>query len=241
MTSCTKHGPISCSRCWNSKKLVQEIGDFKLVRDPGHWGAIEPRTLVLGISKGNTQSNAYISEPFDTVAFKGIRDRLLAVLNSVGLLVGEKLNEFEQRFSSTESDYAFASVVRCSLTAFDKKKQKYTAESPKVIPALKINSDGYTFVSNCIEQHLVDLSSRTKVVILLGNSDTYVSDLRNVIVSKRGSYKPINEIAYYSNGVKFVHVGHPSRVNGYFNKFIQGESISGEKRNWAINAPSKSV
>lgn len=230
------HGPMSCRRCWNSEREVQCAGDFKLVHDPGHWGATNPTTLVLGISKGNTQSSAYRSGPFDQVAFKGIRHRILEIFQAVGLLPDEQPALFEKRFRQSENDYAFASVVRCSLTGFDRKKGTHTADSPNVLPAFRSQSEGYAFVSNCVDQHLVSLAPRTKLVLLLGNTGTYISALKDVIAIKRGQTTAINEVAYWSGGIKFVHLGHPSKGNGHFGAFVRGEGTSGIKRNLAISA-----
>jgi hypothetical protein len=122
MVTCVGHGPMACRRCWTSDAKVQHAGNFKLIHDPGHWGAADPETIVLGISKGNTQTTAYASGPFGEVAFKGIRHRILEIFQAVGLLAGETPAQFEKRFKSTEKDFAFASVVRCSLTGIDRKK-----------------------------------------------------------------------------------------------------------------------
>ena len=254
MLSCVSHGRMVCRRCWTDAELRQGVklvtypisrrwkapvvGDFKLVHDPGHWGATDPRTLVLGISKGNTQSNAYQNEPFDAVAFKGFRDRLLDVLQSVGLLTDETDTQFESRFTATEREFAFASVVRCSLTV--KKKGFYTASSRSLLPAFRPQSGRQRqddFVSNCVEQHLnlANLPPRTNLVLLLSNQKGYIDALKNVVATKRGPVTDINKVAYWSVGVKFVHLIHPSPVNrNHFDDFIRGEETQqGAKRDLA--------
>jgi hypothetical protein len=231
------HGPVNCARCWSdAQSTVQECGSFRLVRDPGHWGASNPHTLVLGISKGNTQSRAFGAEPFDSVAFKGIRHRILEAFHAVGLLLDETIASFERRFSESERDYAFASVIRCSITGMDRKKRVHTADSPNVLPAFQRGSLGSKFVENCVDQHLVMLPPRTKLVLLLGNTDTYVTALAEVIGRRRGAVSRINSVAYASLGVRFVHVAHPSKGNGHFGAFIRGEGKSGMKRNLARQA-----
>ena len=237
--SFARHGRMSCSRCWESVETnVQEAGPFRLVRDPGHWGSSNPTTLVLGISKRNTQSSAFAHGEFDSVAFKGIRPRLLQVLQSVGLLEGETIARYERRFRSDEKDYAFASVIRCSLTGLDRRKGVHTADSPNVVPALRQGSEGYRFAAACVDQHLRILPSATRRVILLGNSDAYVSHLRDMIGRARGDLRPVegNKMAFYSAGVLVVHVSHPSKGNGHFGAFIRGEGTPGEKRRKAQEA-----
>lgn len=222
---------MTCNRCWKqSDATVQERGNFRLVRDPGHWGAANPRTLVLGISKGNTQSQAYVQEPFEIVAFKGIRDRLLHVIQSVGLLPNETQDAFERRFTKSETDLAFASVIRCSLTGFDKARGTYSGDSPKVLPAFKDGSDGIGFVEACVDQHLARLPARTGTVLLLSNSDAYIAGMRKVLHRKRAAVSHINDVSYWSGDVKFVHVAHPSRLNGHFGAFLRGEGKPGAKR-----------
>ena len=46
----------------------------------------------------------------------------------------------------------------------------------------------------------------------------------------------INSVAFDANGVRFVHVAHPSRGNGHFNAFVQGTGTAGSKRNLAKEA-----
>lgn len=232
-----EHGPSKCQRCWLGKhENVQSIGPFKLVRDPGHWGASIPKVLVLGISKGNTQSRAFASSDFDQVAFKGIRSRILAVFQSVGLLRGESPIDFEQRFTPSESDFAFASVVRCSLTGLDRLKGIHTADSPNVIPAFDQRSVGTRFVQNCVDEHLVNLPTRTRTVLLLGNTDSYGSAMSKMIERRRGPIRALNQMAYESEGVRFVHLAHPSKGNGHFGAYIRGERKPGWKRDLARSA-----
>lgn len=213
--------------------MVQDVGPFRLVNDPGHWGARDLKVLILGMSKGNTQSKAFASGDFDGVAFKGIRHRILLVLQSVGVLTKEMLEVFEKRFLSSELDFSFASVVRCSITGLDKKRGVHTAVSPNVIPAFSKGNIGNSFVNNCINQHLVELPERTSTVILLGNTDAYVSAMSNAVGRLRGRTESLNQLAYVSKGVRFVHVAHPSKGNGHFGAFIRGEGKPGLKRDLA--------
>jgi hypothetical protein len=221
---------MTCDRCWKGvAEPVQDAGPFRLVRDPGHWGSPNPSTLVLGISKGNTQSNALVTGHFNDVAFKGIRHRLLAALQRVGLLLGETPADFDRRFTATELDYAFASVVRCSLTEMDRNKHAHTADSPNVVPAFKQGSEAYAFASACVDQHIGHLSELTRLVILLGNSDAYIKGLRALVGRTRGELRLINDVAYRSRDVSFVHLCHPSKGNGHFGAALRGEGTPGRK------------
>jgi hypothetical protein len=232
-----QHGRMACDRCWkNVAANVQEAGLFRLVRDPGHWGSSTTSTLVLGVSKGNTQSNAFATGHFDAVAFMRIRHRLLEVLQTVGLLQNETVADFERRFCKDELEYAFASVIRCSLTGMDRKKRIHTADSQNVIPAFKVGSVGYRFTSACVDQHIGRLPDATQRVVLLGNTDAYIEHLSVAIGRLRGSLQKINDVAYRAGTVLFVHVSHPSIGNGHFGAFIRGEGTPGEKMRMARGA-----
>lgn len=233
------HGEVRCERCWGGLDAqVQESGPFKLVRDPGHWGAENPRVLVLGISKGNTQSQAFGNSAFEDVAFKGLRDRMLMLFQAAGLLGDETPATFNRRFKLGERDFAFASVVRCSITGWNPLKGSHTAESPFVIPAFKAGSAGNRFVVNCTDQHLAVLPDRTKLVLLLGNTGAYIKAMASLLDRVRARAEPINPVAYRSGGVLFVHLAHPSKGNGHFGAYIRGDGTPGEKRNWAREAIS---
>ena len=228
--NCVPYGPMTCDRCWKGiTTSYQEAGPFKLVRDPGHWGSPNPSILILGISKGNTQSNAFASCRFENVAFKKIRHRLLEVLQTVGLLPGETLEQFENRFRSEEREYGFASVVRCSLTGMDRKKGVHTADSRNVVQAFKPTSRGYIFTSTCVEQHIGRLPPDTRTVILLGNTDSYIKHLRNLIGRTLSGVRPVNAVSYRSDFAIFIHVAHPSKGNGHFGSFNRGEGKPGAK------------
>ncbi len=118
----------------------------------------------------------------------------------------------------------------------DPNKGVHTADSPNVLPAFQRGNVGSKFVENCVDQHLVSLPARTKLVLLLGNTDAYITALADVITRRRGAVAPINAVAYISDGVRFVHVAHPSKGNGHFGAFIRGEGKAGMKRNLAREA-----
>jgi hypothetical protein len=229
-SDCVPHGRMTCDRCWKGVTTsTQHVGRFLLVHDPGHSGSSNPSVLVLGISKGNTQSAAIAKDDFDKVAFKNSRDRLLTILQVVGLLPNESEAEFNNRFRAGEREYGFASVVRCSVSGMDRKTSSYKADSPNVVPALKPGSEAYKFAYACVDQHIRRLPPATHTVILLGTTDAYIKHVKDLIGRTRGRVTPVNDVAYRSDGVLFVHVAHPSRGNGHFSAFISGKGSPGEK------------
>jgi hypothetical protein len=87
---------MSCQLARSLTEYVSKDSRFKLVNDPAAWGSREPHILVLGMTKGNSQSNAMsacVSQgDFDKVAYANFRDRLTAVLHIVGLYSPGVLN-----------------------------------------------------------------------------------------------------------------------------------------------------
>lgn len=236
------HGPMNCSRCWKDDDTVQTVRAFQLTRNPAHVGASSPKVMVLGISKGPTQNAVAQTGAFEKVAFAGMRHRLLDVLQCVGLLQTETHALFWKRFTAAETEWAFGSVVRCTLNGLNDNKCKasgepvYTADSPLVTPALRPDSTGFVWAKNCVDEHLGELPATTKLVLLLGTTPGYVKALRSLIGDVRGSVSPLNDIAYVSMDFRFVHITHPSPANGHFSVYVDGRGKPGRKRDLAREA-----
>jgi len=217
--------------------FLSEDKKFKLVNDPAAWGAQNPKILVVGITKGNTQSNAMAHSDFDEIAYKGFRPRLTAVLHSVGL--ARDVNNISDLIRKEESTYAWGSVVRCSLTGFDRKKVKqypddpYSSESGVVLPAFS-HKEMSVVISNCFSKYLGSLPSRVELVVMLGNANKYLEKMRQLVSQFSPHdfrYDPVDEgISYEGAGRLWVHVGHPSPGNGWYTEFLNGDPGSGQGR-----------
>src|SRR5215211_4495813 len=114
------HGPIACRRCFTGPDPVQDVGSWRMVNDPGAWGSTTPRVPVLGFSKGFTQANAYKNGNFEAVPFARMRPRLTEVLQVVGVL--DESDIVDHRMVATETELAFGSLVRCSLSRWNERK-----------------------------------------------------------------------------------------------------------------------
>lgn len=236
---------MACDRCWQEcaarEMFVGRDNKYRIVNDPGYWGAEDPKYLVLGITKGETQSSAmkiaHMDGSFDGVAFKKFRPRLLSVLQSVGFMPGEK--SIDGYLRASEKNWGFASVLRCSLTAktMDKKtgKPKYSGESGRVIAGL-----GKTFhpwLLNCFTEHLKPLSQRTSIVFLLSNDDRYPPVLRSALTKIWSDLQVCSEsdgLAYTAGGRLFVHLAHPSPLNTKLSEFLEGDRNTIQGRKHAI-------
>jgi hypothetical protein len=58
---------------------------------------------------------------------------------------------------------------------------------------------------------------------MLGSGDSYIAGCKNLIRSLYGArFSDINEVAYQTPGVIWMHITHPSGTNGYFNPWMNG-------------------
>lgn len=230
------HGPINCRDCWknlpeSTKEQVSSDGKFKLVNDPGAWGTADPKLLVRGISKGNTQARAFAEGEFDEVPFKKCRPRLCKSLAVVGLM--EPDDDIDSRMTRLETDFAFGSVVRFSVTGL--RNGKWKAGTPEVIPAFT-HPKASAWLTNCFERHLTNLSERLRIIVLAGNDDRWIKVVSSMVECLyTDDFHRVNDVAYRAGGKLWVHVGHPSPGNGHFSSFTSGtaNTAQGRKRELA--------
>ena len=229
------HGRLTCRKCFTSAAEIEEIEQWQVVNDPSAWGAERPEILVLGFSKGFTQATAFKSGAFEDIPFKSMRSRLTQALQRLGLLATTET--VQTKFSATEQRFAFGSLVRCSLSRLNAKsgKRECTGQvMPKafVEPVRKI-------VQRCAETFLGRLPASVRLVIMLGSGDSYIDGCRKLIATMTGqAFRPINEVAYHTPGVLWIHIAHPSGMNGYFNPWVAGAETdpSGRKLLQALSA-----
>lgn len=233
-TAC--HGPMACRACWRddegSVKLLHDE-KWRLVNDPGYWGAPDPEVLVLGMTKGTTQASemadAVAKDKFDEVAFSGFRGRLLEALQIVGLMEG--VQDIDPFLKAESTDWGFASIIRCSLTA-RAADGSYKGNSGPVIRGMR-KPEGARIMATCVREHISRLGPRTKLVVLLGNDNNYFQAVETAMRSAFGDYVPLSgagQVAFRSGGRLFVHVGHPSPLNGFFGTFRDGSVETGQGR-----------
>lgn len=227
------HGLLACRACWadcpeNHRFL--DGGEAQIQNDPGYWGAADPIVLVLGMTKGFTQSNSMTTDPrkYDDVAFSGFRPRLLQSLQAIGLM--RDVSDINSKLRATETEYGFASVIRCSLTAIG--KDGATSASSKVIAALKKPEAQQAF-HTCVNTFLPRLSKRTRLVVLLGNDDSYVAYMNQAMKKLFRDFIlwPTGQgLVYRAGGRFFVHTAHPSGSNGHFGAFISADRDQAQGR-----------
>lgn len=222
------HGPISCRSCFSAAGNEMDLGRWRVVNDPGAWGSAQPRILVLGFSKGFTQATAYKSGSFEDVPFKDMRPRLSAMLSALGVLRhGEDVST---RMVSGERELAFGSLVRCSLSRRGP-TGAYSCTG-QVMPKA-FTEEIAVVVKRCAETFLAHLPGSVRLVLMLGITDSYIKGCAEVVQHLRPlQFSLLNNVAYRSGNVTFVHVSHPSGLNGHYGSWMERDSntASGRKR-----------
>ncbi|MBY6106260.1 hypothetical protein KUW19_07110 [Ferrimonas balearica] len=234
------HGKITCSDCYNSGVASLESTKWKMRNDPGAWGAAEPEYLVLGFSKGATQSDIYASGAFDDVAFGGVQTRknLSNILRTIGLL--KESDNVDRHISISGTRFHFASLVRCSLARLNEKKLRQNGvksyeTSGKLI--VKSFTEVPSVVSRCARKYLQDFPESLKAVLVLGTNDAYINKMKSLIQEIHPTtYKEFDGISYEAGGVLWLHITHPSKGNGHLSSWLYKDSsnASGKKRIQAI-------
>ena len=226
-----QHGPVDCRRCFeNASQSVKffDENQFRLLSPPAAYGAHNPVIAVLGMTYGSTQ-NAISTEFDEQKAFAGMRDRLDKLLRRVGIF--RDSDHCNAKLRAEERDFHFGSVIRCSLMARDKEKEArqtktaidpYSGESSLVIPAFQDRKQASATLRNCADVHLRALPDRLRLVILLGNSDAYVSAIRRQLQRLYPfDYKRLGRKAHFAAGRNWVHLTHPSKGNyAFYDKYL---------------------
>ncbi len=235
------HGKIDCTLCFSTANETITSGVWRFRNDPGHWGSADPRVLVLGFSKGATQANAYDRKNFEDVAFAGSRARLKTVLLTLGLINADE--DVDQKFRVGEKNFAFASLVRCSMARWNSGSRKVVTSGPIILKAFR-EAEPRRLVTNCSRQFLYFLPKRLRLIVMLGIQDAYINECRNLMARLYAeTIENINSVAYSNGQVTWVHAVHPSPANGHFNDWVSAtmQNGIGQKRELAKAAVSRIV
>ena len=235
-----RHGKIDCRACFGrrSEPVIQPHPDWRMINDPGAWGSNTPDYLVLGFSKGATQSGIYSRGRFEDVAFAGMRPRLTQALRAMGILGANETSD--QKIGDPDSNIAFGSLIRCSVSRRDDKasRQKgqdvYACAGPLISKSF---AEIPEIISNCASRFIRDLPPTVKAVLLLGNTDSYVRSCQAMLGRLfPNDFVRVNPMALRADGRIWVHLAHPSGLNGHFNTWLNSDSGPGFKRKLAQEA-----
>jgi len=221
MSSCLPaHGRVDCSLCHGGRPISfdrtkREEDGWRITANPLSWGSVNAEVVILGFSKGPTQSGALERSPHDEIAYKGSRKAVGKILAHVGLLPptpAEKLSAtVDQLIADHNGRFHFGSLIRCTVERQDPQDGTWKGSGGGMLDKFIGTPFGREVASNCARRFLADLPPRTKLVLMfgLGTKGNYVAAARKLFQAARpGAWKTVNEVAYTDDQVTVVHVEH---------------------------------
>lgn len=220
MSCLPKHGRVGCEACYSGcatrfDETKEERDGWRITSNPLSWGSTEPEVVVLGFSKGPTQSGSLANTPHDEVAYKGSRLNVGRIMAHVGLIPQAGSNELKQTVDRLLSDqkgrFHFGSLIRCTVERFDRNNGKWTGSGGGMLDKFVATDLGQRVAENCATEFLVNLPSRTKLVVMfgLGTKQNYVREAFKLFERVRpGRWRWINHVAYSDSIITVVHVEH---------------------------------
>jgi len=213
------HGRINCNRCFSSCEHIEfdmtkrTDNDWRITANPLAWGNVEPEIIVLGFSKGPTQSGALAKDPHDKIAYKKSRGNVGKMLKHVGILPqmdGENAADTVSRLIADQSGrFHFGSLIRCTVER--QKNGVWKGTGGGMLDKFVATSFGQEISLNCTTRFLKSLPIRTKLIVMfgLGSKLNYVQESFELYKKARGGeWRWINDVAYTDGKVTIVHVEH---------------------------------
>jgi len=222
MPKLPEHGKIACNDCFNGAVVkfdhtIRTEGNWRLKNNPLSWGGTSPEIIVLGFSKGQTQSGAMDKVSHEEIAYKGGRKSLGKILGHVGLLQGDAdiLDmQVSREISNPNSRFHFGSLVRCGveqLSTDDNGQPVWIGSGANMLGKFMKDKFGKEVISKCSQRFLSDLPSSVKLVVMLGTGSklSYVAEcLEAYKVARGGQWTWVNDVAYTDGKIMVVHVEH---------------------------------
>lgn len=239
MTSLPVHGRIQCERCFAGESVefdesTRTEGDWRITANPMAWGNPRAKIVVLGFSKGPTQAGALSRAPHDDIAYKGSRANVGKILQYLGLLNPQDGATLSETVSAAIADRAgpfhFGSLVRCTVERYVKKESVWKGSGGGMLDKFIATDFGRTVAENCVAQHLANLPSGTRLVVMFGMGQglNYVDSAFKLYKSARGGdWRRISEVAYTDGKIIVVHVEHFASQGPYIPQWLDEASERG--------------
>jgi len=163
-----------------------------------------------------------------------MRSRLTELLQSIGLLSANEA--VDEKMRRDEQVFGFGSLVRCSLA---RRNDSGRLECTGAVVPKAFVEEIAKVTRACAETFLMHIPSSVRLVLMLGTTDGYIENCKKLIRSIHpATWKEINAVSYRAGGAVFVHVSHPSGLNGHHSKWMAGDvtTPSGMKRKFAEEA-----
>lgn len=220
MSCLPNHGRVGCTKCFNDNPVEFDItkrteGGWRITANPLSWGNSEAEVMVLGFSKGPTQSGALAHAPHNEIAYKSSRLNVGKILAHIGV-IGQAEPEILKRnidklIADKNGRFHFASLIRCTVERFDKKKEQWKGSGGGMLDKFVKTSFGKEIADKCSTAFLSQLPNKTKLVVMfgMGAECNYVDSAMSLFAQARpGCWKKINEVAYTDGRITVVHVEH---------------------------------
>lgn len=215
-----EHGRIRCTACFESSdvefdRTQRTEGNWRITANPLAWGNPDADIVVLGFSKGPTQTGALDQGPHDEIAYKGSRLNVGKILTHIGLLERTSDNQLKKAvdlaIANESGRFHFGSLIRCTVEKYDRKKQTWKGSGGGMLDKFIATEFGKKVSQQCSAMFLGDLPLQTKLVIMfgLGTRQNYVREANKLFQKARpGHWRWLNEISYTDEHITIVHVEH---------------------------------
>lgn len=214
------HGRIDCTKCFSGcavdfdKTKITDTG-WRITANPLAWGNPNCEIVVLGFSKGPTQSGALANSPHDEIAYKGSRLNVGKILSHIGVLptfsekdLGTTVSE---AIANQSGRFHFGSLIRCTVERYEEKETSWKGSGGGMLDKFVATKFGQTVSRNCTDRFLVHLPARTKLIVMfgLGSKLNYVQESFKLYQAARGgTWSWLNDISYSDGQIVVVHVEH---------------------------------
>lgn len=91
----------------------------------------------------------------------------------------------DEMIADRDGDMAFGSLVRCSVSKFDRRTSRWVMSGADIIASCLSEGRVGHVISNCINRYLAHLPPRMKLIILFGNNTDYVDGCFRAIADVR--------------------------------------------------------
>jgi len=214
------HGFIRCRRCYKAKGEEMCVGRgsppaWRLEATSAAWGSATPKVMVLGFSKGQRQSQRL---PLEKVPFAGMWPKLTKILRRLSVI--EPSDTVERHFRADELDLHFGSLIRCSVAMWDPDKEEYRKSGGQILERFLKDPDCRPMAETCARTYLGSLSERTRLVLMLGNSDEYVDRCMELMGREHPDVRRLNAVSYGNDQVTWVHALHPAAQGSYLKQWL---------------------
>lgn len=119
----------------------------------------------------------------------------------------------DQLIADPAGRFHFASLVRCTVEQFDRKKGIWIGSGGGMLDKFVALPFGRQVATNCATAFLGRLPTQTRLIVMfgLGKNLKYVASARELFgLARPGQWHELNRVAYTDGVVTVVHVRSPS-------------------------------